>query len=89
MSRAQAGFALLLLTAILGLEVYSSFMQTPEPEAQTRWEYRIESPSDYSFTREMNDLGEQGWELVFARRALDSSTDDYSYEVILKRPSND
>jgi hypothetical protein len=33
----------------------------------------------------MNELGEEGWELVFARRAQDSITDEFSYECIFKR----
>jgi len=33
----------------------------------------------------MNQMGTEGWELVFARRAQDSTTDEFSYEVIFKR----
>ena len=86
MTKTQGGFALALLLAIAGLLAFLILVPTSEPEAQTRWEYRIERPSDYTFIREMTQFGEQGWELVFARRALDSENDVYSYEVILKRP---
>jgi hypothetical protein len=55
-----------------------------------RWEYRIESVNDLSFSREINELGEEGWELVFARRAsagLDTpgAKPEFAYEMIFKR----
>ena len=37
------------------------------------------------FETGMNGLGEQGWEMVFARRAP-GENDRMSYEVIFKRP---
>jgi hypothetical protein len=55
------------------------------PVFTQQWEYKIASPSDIGFQREMDDLGAQGWEMVFARRAT-SQTDSVHYEVILKRP---
>ena len=53
-------------------------------DAGKEWEYKIESPSDTGFVKEMDALGDEGWELVFARRAR-NSLDKYFYEVILKR----
>lgn len=50
-----------------------------------KFEYRIEHISDYNFTDEMNSCGDDGWELAFARRAIDTTTDRASYEVIFKR----
>lgn len=55
-------------------------------KAKTRWEYKIVSPRDDDFRKEMNELGEQGWELVFARRAT-NVLDVASYEIILRRPT--
>lgn len=52
----------------------------------TEWEYRIESPSDVIFDLEMKQLGREGWELVFARRATSRNSDNASYEIIFKRP---
>lgn len=49
------------------------------------WEYRIESVPDLSFDETMNEFGDEGWELVFARRAQNSITKDFSYECIFKR----
>jgi hypothetical protein len=49
------------------------------------YEYKIESVSDLSFTETMNRRGSDGWDLVFARRAKDSGSDDFAYECIFKR----
>jgi hypothetical protein len=55
--------------------------------AHPRWEYMIASPSDAAFSTEMSKLGDDGWEMVSARRASDGGeyTKKFSYEVILKR----
>src|ERR1041385_5039224 len=44
-----------------------------------RWQYRIESVSDSTFDTEIDAMGNQGWELVFARRAS-SEVGDVSKE---------
>ncbi|MEO0771374.1 MAG: hypothetical protein AAFY72_18465 [Cyanobacteria bacterium J06649_4] len=49
------------------------------------WEYEITSVADLSFDEKMDELGKEGWEFVFARRARDPITEDYSYECIFKR----
>jgi len=49
------------------------------------WEYKIEAISDSIFTTEMDIYGKEGWELVTARRAVNSITDKASYECIFKR----
>ncbi len=49
------------------------------------WEYKLANPSDVEFEHEVNLLGAQGWELVFARRARDSSADSMEYEMVFKR----
>jgi|GEM_PF-1120496 hypothetical protein len=49
------------------------------------WEYTIEAVPDSTFTETMNIYGKSGWELVTARRAVDSITDRASYECIFKR----
>ena len=52
----------------------------------TKWEYRIVAIPDPVFTQAMNIGGAQGWEAILARRAVDSDSDEASYEVIFKRP---
>ncbi len=49
------------------------------------WEYKIEAVSDSIFITEMDIYGKEGWELVTARRAVNSITDKASYECIFKR----
>ncbi len=51
----------------------------------TRWEYTLESPSDVILQPSLERLGNNGWELVFARRAS-SELGSASYEMIFKRP---
>lgn len=55
-----------------------------------KWEYKIEAVNDLTFTTDINKLGEEGWELVFARRASVGAVDTgakpgFSYEMIFKR----
>ena len=66
------------IVLITSLSLFYSF------NYQTKWEYTLESPDDYSLEREMNEFGDNGWELVFARRAT-SSYSSASYEMIFKR----
>ena len=68
----------LALTVIIALLALPLFLPT-------KWEYRIEAVPDMEFAEEMNAYGEQGWEVVFARRASNRITDDFSYEIIFKR----
>jgi hypothetical protein len=57
-----------------------------------RWEYKIETVADEQFSTEINKLGDDGWEMVFARRASSEVSDitkekpKFSYEMIFKRP---
>ncbi|MBN8561064.1 MAG: hypothetical protein J0L70_11105 [Leptolyngbya sp. UWPOB_LEPTO1] len=72
--------------SLLGLLVLLGFNTLAGQKTQAAvYEYKIESVNDLIFTETMNTMGTQGWELVFARRAKDSSTDDFAYEIILKR----
>lgn len=53
----------------------------------TKWEYIIISFPDSELEEGMNKLGEEGWELVFARRAITGSGEFTRgvYEMIFRR----
>ncbi|MGD0650264.1 MAG: DUF4177 domain-containing protein [Verrucomicrobiia bacterium] len=81
-SYGQGWILIILLLVALGFPLLSMFKPVE------RWEYRIEAPSDMELASTINTLGEEGWELVFARRATSGS--EYAttakYEMIFKRP---
>ncbi len=52
--------------------------------AAHRWEYRIDDLPDEVLQKQLDEHGDNGWELVFARRAVGDGT--AAYEVIFKRP---
>jgi hypothetical protein len=79
MSRLQGNIVILLLLIGMGAPIFSALRPNP------RWEYRIESPSDTSFESTMRMLGDEGWELVFARRAQNHISEKMEYEMIFKR----
>jgi len=79
----QGTVSALALLGILGVLIINSFAgQKVQPVG---YEYRIESIPDLTFEESMDELGEEGWELVFARRAQNSITDEFSYECIFKK----
>ena len=90
MTSSQGAWVLVFLLALIGLVGYSIFLPDPQPEPAgvTNWEYCIESPSDFLLTATLNSLGADGWEMVSARRAVDSETNIASYEMIFKRPTH-
>ena len=52
------------------------------------WEYRIESIRDADWQNTMTALGDRGWELATARRAVrgEGESSEGLYECIFKRP---
>lgn len=78
-TRFQGGVIIFLLLVALGVPFFGLLRPVQQ------WEYRIESPSDTSFSTMMDQYGREGWELVSARRASDGSG-TMSYECIFKRP---
>jgi len=76
----------IFLGGILGILFFNLFWEQ-QPKT-VEWEYKTESFEDAMFDSSINRIGQQGWELVFARRALTGG--DYSrrgiYECIFKRP---
>ena len=85
MSSTQASWIILLLAIVVSVVTFNTFGS--RLGVQPSWEYRIESPGDYSFDSEMEKLGKDGWELVFARRA-NGSYGSATYEMIFKRPKS-
>lgn len=49
-----------------------------------RWSYRIVAPSDAELRQDLETAGNNGWEIVAARRAVTKEVP--AYELILKRP---
>jgi hypothetical protein len=85
-SGAVVGLLIALVTiASLHLIVLTILVFRGSPAASQVWEYKVTSINDTSFTDEMNELGKEGWELVFARRARDDFG-SFRYEIIAKRP---
>ena len=66
-----------VLNLILLVVVLSQFgcAQRASSHSIEKWEYKISSLKDEDFASEMNKAGEDGWELVFARRAVQTKTD--------------
>ena len=77
-----------LLGGLLTVSVAGWFM--PQRMARTEWEYRIVSIADDDFNLAIKELGQEGWELAYARRAIAEKDEvEYSlYEIILKRPKS-
>lgn len=82
-SLSQDSLIMVTLIGILGILLTNTLIGSKL--GTVAWEYQIESVPDLSFDTTMNELGKEGWELVFARRASNPTTDDFSYECIFKR----
>jgi len=67
-------FILNLMLLVIVLSQFSC-VQRASSNAIEKWEYKIASWKDEDFGGEMNKAGEDGWELVFARRAVQTKTD--------------
>ena len=79
----QITIAVLLLTGT----IFALISMLPaDPTGPTKWEYLIETPSDYTLDLKLDEYGRDGWELIFARRASSGAGGSYSYEMIFKRP---
>jgi hypothetical protein len=75
---------LFILSIVFTLLIFGGCTQQPPEKKLTKWEYTIESIPDVEFTKKINELGAQGWELTFARRAMSDGSG--IYEIIFKRP---
>lgn len=82
MNKWQFGVITALLAAIAWAQAFPLLL--PQRAAPS-WEYRIESVPDPQLIQMLDKWGSGGWDLVFARRALDDNSKGI-YELILKRP---
>lgn len=82
MSHAQGVVIIVLLSLLIVIQgapyVAGDLIIVP------RYEYTITTISDATYAVELRELGRQGWEIVSARRASDS-TGAFAYEVIAMR----
>jgi hypothetical protein len=86
--RQGQGITVILTLLVLFLFLLGTFHVVGMIKArteQTRWEYKLESPYDWNFDTRMRELGNDGWELVSARRATSSGSSLAQYEMIFKR----
>jgi len=74
----QGSIIIVLLLIGLGAPFFGVLRPTP------KWEYKVEGISDLRFDVDMKVMGNEGWELVTARRA--GSEYSVKYEMIFKRP---
>jgi hypothetical protein len=80
-----------IIIALVGVIVILTCVGLPFPPfVPTRWEYVIVTVEDPIFMPKVNQLGNQGWELVSARRAVDGGGiagigASAKYEMIFKR----
>lgn len=82
MTKRQAAFCCILLLLCV---VLLGFGQLP-----TRWQYTVISAHDGSLADTLEKAGQDGWEVISARRALEdpqSISPRPLYEFIAKRPA--
>ena len=72
----------LALLALVSLAVVDAWR--PDLKAPQRWEYKTVFKPDLVLWIALDKLGAQGWELVFARRAMGDGQ-VAGYEMIFKR----
>ena len=75
---------LLLVVQLLLIEIIQ-FASLVHGVAARKLEYRLVTPSDCLFEATMKDLGNEGWELVNARRVTSKYKNGASYEMIFKK----
>lgn len=88
------GCMLATLLALTGLAAKVALDDAPVEVAQPleasvlpqRYDYHVDSIPDLEWATKAQKLGQDGWELVFARRASDGDG-NFLYECIFKRPS--
>ena len=99
---AVQALCLVIITALLAFSL--AVPAKVEESGEQQWEYLIQSVPDLQFTDMMTLYGRDGWELVFARRAVIARSarerlqaieagrdleDEFAYEIIFRRPARD
>ncbi len=77
-TKSQGSFLIILLLIGIGAPFWVFLKPVP------KWEYTIAAPSDSEFESMMATYGDNGWEVVSTRRAMDDGKG--IYECIMKRP---
>lgn len=83
MKRSEGTIIIILIFIFLVSYLAVNFF-LKESVQMVKWEYQIVGIEDLKFESDMQKLGNAGWELASARRAVSGGED--IYEVILKRP---
>lgn len=84
MSKGQFATICVLLGAIAVLE--AAPIVAPDRTGPS-FEYRIEAIKDEELVNELNRIGNAGWRIVFARRAIATGDEGKGiYEIMFERP---
>jgi len=86
MNENQAGWVIGLLIVVIGLLCGEIWVALFAPSELQTWKYTIVAPDDTNLRTTMREMGNKGWEISFARRVYDSSTETAVYEMIFKQP---
>jgi len=89
-----AGVNLVVSLALTGLVAKVAMDDAPTAVADpvkvnvqpAKYDYMVESIPDLEWGTKAQELGQEGWEMVFARRASDGN-DNMLYECIFQRQS--
>ena len=76
------------LISLLSMLILIVLLQTgARALSEQTWEYKIVGFKDLSLTADLSTVGDQGWEMVSARRAIvgEGKTSEGAYECIFKR----
>lgn len=76
---------LALLLSVTGMPAAKALLLGPP-----RWAYGIDFVRDDAAAEQLGNMGQSGWEIVFARRASTDAANGgaWGYELILRRPAD-
>ena len=82
MGKSESVIIIILLAFLVGAEGLK-LTKTSDALYQSVYDYNIVYVRDSSFEADMRAMGNEGWEIVSARRA--GSEDQWGYECIIKK----